>query len=91
MIDLHSHILPGIDDGVRTMDEGLAVLWATHLIDEVLPQSEVVVLHLGRILAAGPRDQVVADSGAGDIREAFLRLTRDGEAKGGAKAPETVA
>lgn len=25
-VDLHSHYLPGIDDGVRTMDEGLALL-----------------------------------------------------------------
>ncbi len=25
-VDLHSHYLPGIDDGVRTMDEGLRVL-----------------------------------------------------------------
>lgn len=25
-VDLHCHYLPGIDDGVRTMDEGLAVL-----------------------------------------------------------------
>ncbi len=58
-------------------DQGLAVLWATHLIDEVLPSSQVVVLHLGRVLAQGARDEVIAAAGAGDIREAFLKLTRD--------------
>lgn len=26
MIDLHSHLLPGVDDGARTMDEAVAVL-----------------------------------------------------------------
>ena len=28
MIDLHSHVLPGVDDGVRTLDESLALLRA---------------------------------------------------------------
>jgi len=66
-------------------DEGLAVLWATHLIDEVLAQSQVIFLHSGRVLADGPRDRVVAEVGAKDIRETFLRLTRDG-AKDGERA-----
>ncbi len=29
-VDLHCHYLPGIDDGVRTMDEGLALLGGLH-------------------------------------------------------------
>jgi ABC-2 type transport system ATP-binding protein len=65
-------------------DERLAVLWATHLIDEVLPLSQVIVLHRGRVLADGPRDQVVAEAGANDIRETFLRLTRDADDDGNA-------
>jgi len=65
-------------------DQRLAVLWATHLIDEVLPQSHVIVLHRGRVLADGPRDQVVDETGASDIRETFLRLTRDDDGDGGA-------
>jgi protein-tyrosine phosphatase len=28
MIDLHSHVLPGLDDGARTLDESLAILRA---------------------------------------------------------------
>ncbi len=26
MIDIHSHILPGIDDGARSLDEALSML-----------------------------------------------------------------
>lgn len=83
----------GIVDHVQRLcrDEHLAVLWATHLIDEVLPQSQVVVLHRGRVLADGPRDQVVAEAGASDIRETFLRLTRAGDGAGGAKDGDRAA
>ena len=34
-------------------ERGVAVLWATHLLDEVAPDDAVVVLHRGRVLAAG--------------------------------------
>ena len=26
MVDIHSHVLPGLDDGARTMDESLEML-----------------------------------------------------------------
>lgn len=29
MIDLHSHVLPGIDDGSKNVEESLAMLWAS--------------------------------------------------------------
>jgi ABC-2 type transport system ATP-binding protein len=58
-------------------DENLAVLWATHLIDEVLPGARVIVLHRGRVLASGPVERVVAEAGAENIRAAFLKLTGD--------------
>ena len=54
----------------------MAVLWATNLIDEALPGSLVIVMHHGKILSSGPLEQVVADADAGDIREAFTKLTR---------------
>ncbi len=56
-------------------DDGIGVLWATHLIDEVADTDQVVVLHQGRVLANGPVSQVIADNGANDIRDAFTRLT----------------
>ncbi len=58
-------------------EEGIGVLWATHLIDEVSEHDQVIVLHHGRVLADGPVTQVVADAGAADIRDAFTRLTGD--------------
>jgi ABC-2 type transport system ATP-binding protein len=54
---------------------GIGVLWATHLIDEVQPDSRVIVLHQGRILANGPRDDVVASVQTPNLAEAFDRLT----------------
>jgi ABC-2 type transport system ATP-binding protein len=64
-------------DHVRGLcrDQGLAVLWATHLIDEVDNDAKTIILHEGRILAAGPVGMVVADAGASDIRDAFATLT----------------
>ncbi|MGZ8716697.1 MAG: CpsB/CapC family capsule biosynthesis tyrosine phosphatase, partial [Gaiellaceae bacterium] len=28
MIDLHSHVLPGVDDGARTLEESVGILRA---------------------------------------------------------------
>ncbi len=54
----------------------VAVLWATHLIDEVRAEDDLVVLHEGRIAAAGRSDHVIAAAGAEDLSDAFARLTR---------------
>ena len=56
-------------------DRGVAVLWATHLLDEVMPSDAVVVLHRGRVLAAGDFADVVTSAGATDMRSAFITLT----------------
>ena len=55
-------------------ERGLGVLWATHLIDEADADSRVIVLHHGRVLADGTVPEVVAASGAADLRGAFDRL-----------------
>ncbi len=72
----------GLVDHVRHLchDESIGVLWATHLIDEVGPADQVIVLHKGRVLAAGDVPAVIADAGADDIRDAFTRLTGAGKA-----------
>jgi ABC-2 type transport system ATP-binding protein len=62
------------------VEEGVSVLWATHLIDEVAEDDHVVVLHQGRVLAQGAASRIVADADARDIRAAFTRLTQDREA-----------
>lgn len=55
--------------------EGIGVLWATHLIDEVEDGDDVVVLRQGRLVAEGKVSDVVRTSGAGSIREAFSKLS----------------
>ena len=71
-------------------DEGLAVLWATHLIDEVEEGARVVVLREGEVQANGSVPEVLAQAGgAATVAEAFERLTADPERA--AAAPERGA
>lgn len=58
---------------------GISVFWATHLIDEVEPTDDVVVLSQGKLVANGRISDVVAQAGAKDIGEAFRMLSRVGE------------
>lgn len=55
-------------------DEGLAVLWATHLIDEIEPEDDLVVLHQGKVIAQGRADDVVTATGEPDLEGAFRAL-----------------
>jgi ABC-2 type transport system ATP-binding protein len=57
--------------------EGVSVLWATHLIDEVADDDDVIVLHQGRILAHGAVTSVVRTLGVQDMRAAFTQLTQE--------------
>lgn len=54
---------------------GMGVLWATHLVDEAEQADRVLVLHQGRLLAAGPPSELVARTGAKNLSEAFLSMT----------------
>ncbi|MBV8920655.1 ABC transporter ATP-binding protein [Bradyrhizobium sp.] len=56
-------------------EQGIGVLWATHLFDEILATDDLVVLHEGRVLARGEVARVVADAGAVDVNGAFATLT----------------
>ncbi|MBX6740571.1 MAG: ATP-binding cassette domain-containing protein [Acetobacteraceae bacterium] len=67
-------------DHIRRLcrEEGLAVLWATHLIDEVTEDARVVVLHAGQVRASGSLPEILeAAGGAPNLREAFARLTEE--------------
>ncbi|WP_315927680.1 ABC transporter ATP-binding protein [Mesorhizobium sp. SP-1A] len=55
---------------------GLAVLWATHLIDEVDDGDDAVVLRQGEVAARGRVRDIVEASGCGSIGEAFALLNR---------------
>lgn len=56
-------------------DGDIAVLWATHLIDEVLEDDLVIVLHKGAIVAQGSVDEVNRAAGGDGIADSFNRLT----------------
>src|SRR5437016_12479803 len=62
------------------VEDGASVLWATHLIDEVSDDDDVIVLHQGRVLAHGSVPRVLDAAGAKDIRAAFTSLTQGTDA-----------
>jgi len=55
-------------------EEGIAVLWATHIFEEIADNDDVYVLHQGRIVAEGKAAMLAARSGA-SLAETFRRLT----------------
>lgn len=52
--------------------EGVGVLWATHIFEEIEPEDQVVVLHRGRVLADATAAEIAGDKG---LAPAFLDLT----------------
>ena len=58
------------------IEQGIGVLWATHLFDEIVPSDDLVILHQGRILAQGEVARIVAEAKARDLHSAFMLLTR---------------
>jgi ABC-2 type transport system ATP-binding protein len=56
-------------------EQGIGVLWATHLFDEIIPNDDLVVLHQGRVLADGKVARIIADAGERDLHSAFMHLT----------------
>lgn len=55
--------------------EGICVFLATHLVDEVAPEDDLIVLDKGSIVASGKVDAVVREAGAATLDEAFTKLT----------------
>lgn len=58
-------------------DEGVAVLWATHLIDEVHPGDRVIVLHRGRLLANERAEKLPSRLGVDSLDAAFDQLVNE--------------
>ncbi|MEQ1738466.1 MAG: ABC transporter ATP-binding protein [Methyloglobulus sp.] len=57
-------------------DDNIAVLWASHLIDEIYPDDRVIILHKGQIKATGSVDEVLLQTHAATIKDAFYALTQ---------------
>ena len=56
-------------------EQGISVLWATHLFDEIVPGDDLVILHQGRILAQSEVVRIVTETKAPDLYSAFMHLT----------------
>src|SRR3954451_19668612 len=63
-------------------DQGIGVLWATHLFDEIASGDDLVIFHQGQVLARGDAPQVVSDAVPSDLHSAFTQLTGTGAATG---------
>lgn len=65
-----------LNQHVRSLcrDQGISVLWTTHLLDEVHSDDDLLILHQGRLVASGQAHQVSAEHGGG-LDRAFTRLT----------------
>ena len=59
-------------------ERAVAVLWATHLCDEVADADRVVVLHRGKVLSDTTPAELMANAGTATIEEAFLKMTGGG-------------
>jgi ABC-2 type transport system ATP-binding protein len=57
-------------------DDNIAVLWASHLIDEIYPDDCIIILHKGQIKATGSVDAVLLQTHAATIKDAFYALTQ---------------
>lgn len=57
-------------------EENLAVLWASHLIDEIYPGDHLIVLHKGQVKACGTVDDVLQTTDMPTIKDAFYALTQ---------------
>lgn len=72
-VGLDAQARQAITDHVHDLAaEGLTVLWATHLTDEVRPGDDVVLLHRGQIDARGVAQEL---SGEASLKDWFLART----------------
>jgi ABC-2 type transport system ATP-binding protein len=60
---------------IMRRERQVAILWATHLCDEVPDADRVIVLHRGKVLADTTPARLIAGAGAATIEEAFLAMT----------------
>jgi ABC-2 type transport system ATP-binding protein len=66
-----------LNQHVRTLclEQGISVLWTTHLLDEVQADDALMILHRGRLVASGQLDHLLLEQGD-DLSGLFARLTR---------------
>ena len=63
-------------------EQGIGVLWATHLFDEITASDDLVVLHGGHVLARGSVTQILSETGAPNFDMAFRGMTEAADRRG---------
>jgi ABC-2 type transport system ATP-binding protein len=53
----------------------MAVLWATHLVDEAAAADRIIVMAKGRVQFDGLAADLIANQECASLTDAFLRLT----------------
>ncbi|MGK6311387.1 ATP-binding cassette domain-containing protein [Neorhizobium sp. DT-125] len=74
-LDIKSRATILKDIRALVQQNGISVLWATHLIDEVGQADQVLVLDKGRLVADGQVSAILSETGAETINQAFSKLT----------------
>ncbi|MCK5897613.1 MAG: ATP-binding cassette domain-containing protein [Methylococcales bacterium] len=60
-------------------NRALSVLWASHLIDEIYPEDQLLILHQGEIKASGSINHILLKTETDCISAAFYKLTQGAE------------
>lgn len=79
-LDVESRLL--IISYVRDLciERGICVLWTTHLMDEVKPDDQLIIINKGEIQAHAQSSQLCDKHNVGDIYQLYFALTRNTEA-----------
>lgn len=60
-------------------DQGCCVLLSSHIMQEVSALcDDIVIIANGRVVTSGSPEQILEYSGASDLEEAFMRVSREG-------------
>ena len=78
-VGLDSHARSQINRHIRRLcrDQGVGVLWATHLIEEIQPDDPVTLLHRGRVIADASANRICRATESDSLLQAFETLTSE--------------
>lgn len=74
-LDIKSRATILKDIRALVQQQGISVLWATHLIDEVGQADQILVLDKGKLVADGQVSTILSQTGAETINQALSKLT----------------
>ncbi|RDE25283.1 ATP-binding cassette domain-containing protein [Motiliproteus coralliicola] len=89
-VGLDSHTRTQINRHIRRLcrDQGVGVLWATHLIEEIQSGDPVTLLHRGRVIANADAEQICRETRCGTLLQAFETLTSESPLDQGLVRPQ---